>query len=233
MLLMYETHRIKGLHFYEFEAAYRDAYLPALASDGKARLLWFFSVAHGATISFNAVTVTGIPDWEEWERLAQRVQQGDLQSWAHEVDRLRYGAEGRLLRPVAWSPLQEIDLTAVPTTPVTHDLQMYAEDTVRPDAGELDEAVEAIRAALALASGATGEAPLAELTGAFRSTPGGGRRREVVLLQKVLDLERLARFYLSDETPEGPPWSARHGAVPFADTWETRMLRTAEWSPLN
>lgn len=233
MLLMYETHRVLGLRFYDFEAAYRDGWLPAVAKQDGARMLWFFNVAHGASISFNAVTITALRDWEDWEQLALRVQDGDLRQWAHEVDRLRYGTTGRLLRPVDWSPLQQIDLAAVPAEPQQHALQMYVEDTIHPDTGGVEEGVRAIRDALPLASGrAVGQA-LAELSGAFRTVPGAGRRREVVLLQKLLDLDLLSRFYLTGEAPVGAPWSAEHKPPPFADTWETRILRAAEWSPLN
>lgn len=232
MLLTYETHRVVGLRFYDFEAAYRDGWLPAVAKQGGARLLWFFNVAHGANISFNAVTVTALRDWEDWEQLARRVQDGDLQQWAHEVDRLRYGSTGKLLRPLDWSPLQQLDLATVPATPQQHSLQMYVEDTIHPDAGDVEAGIRAIHDALPEQDAAGGQ-PLTELSGAFRTTPGAGRRREVVLLQKLLDLDLLARYYETGEAPAGAPWSAAHKPPPFADTWETRILRAAEWSPLN
>src|SRR5690349_23110198 len=31
--------------------------------------------------------------------------------------------------------------------------------------------------------------------------------------------------------PPNPPWSAAHDATPFDDTWQTRVLRAAPWSP--
>src|SRR5690606_7201572 len=120
------------------------------------------------------------------------------------------------------------DLDAIPFEPgAEHPLQMYVEDCIHVDGEAPGEGIEAIRAAYPRPGG------LAELAGVFRPVFGAGSRRDVFLLQKLLDLDRLANLYARGEHDGGPPWSAAHGEVPFTDTWATRILRTANWSPLN
>jgi hypothetical protein len=237
MLLMHEVHRVRGVDADAFEAAYRDGWMPLLAEDDGARLLWYFNHAHGCGISFNVVTVTAIRDWPDWERLAARVQSGDLQDWACGVDRLRYGSTGALLQPATWSPLGELDLGSVPVdTTATHDLAMYVEDTIAPDRGNPVDCLQEVRDAYGGESGSATEhrsSALTELTGVFRPVVGGGRRRQIVLLQKVLDLDLLAEYYRTGEVGAGAPWSAGHAATAFGDAWSTKLLRAAAWSPWN
>jgi hypothetical protein len=232
VLFVHEVHRVMGLKQDEFEAAYRDEFLGAVAADPGARLLWYWNHAHGSSISFNVVTLTGVADWEAWGRLARRVQDGDLAPWARRLDQMRYGCEGAIFAPAPWSPLQEVDLAAVPADPTAkHALTMYIEDTVRLEGVSVKEGVEAAGKAHPLREG-TADGGLSRLTGAFQPVPGGGRRRELVMLQQVLDLDLLAQYYLDGSPPPSPAWSGAHGSVPFADTWSTRVLRAAEWSPL-
>ena len=78
------------------------------------------------------VTITGITDGVAWERLVRRAQSGDLRPWMRELDNLRHEVTGKLLLPVAWSPLQTVDLTTVPTDGATHPLSLFMEDTGWP-----------------------------------------------------------------------------------------------------
>ena len=67
---------------------------------------------------------------------------------------------------------------------------------------------------------------------AFRPAYGTHRRAELVLMQKVLDDERLARL-LTTEIPaeRRAPGTWMHDALDVRDRWESRLLRTASWSP--
>src|SRR5206468_1944716 len=121
-LFVHETHHVRGRAEEAFEAAVRDRWMPALAADDDARLLWYCHHAHGSGPAYNVVTVTAVRDGATWERLARRVQDGDLAQWAAEVDEMRHSLEAKMLVPVPWSPLQEVDLGAVPTEPQSHEL---------------------------------------------------------------------------------------------------------------
>ena len=110
MLFLHETHCVIGAREDEFEAAYREGWMPTLAKGDDARLLWYTNHAHGSGVSYNVVTITGITDGAAWERLARRAQTGDLQPWMRELDNLRHEVTGKIMLPVEWSPLQEVDL---------------------------------------------------------------------------------------------------------------------------
>ena len=81
MLFVHEVHQVVGTKEDEFEDAYREGWMPTLAKDDDARLLWYANHAHGSGLSYNVVTITGVLDGAAWERLARRLQSGDLQDW--------------------------------------------------------------------------------------------------------------------------------------------------------
>lgn len=110
MLFMHEVHKVRGRREDDFEAAFRQGWMPTLAAGDDARLLWYADHAQGSGPSYTVVTVTAVRDGAAWERLALQVQRGDLQPWARELDDLRYDVEAKLLAPLPWSPLQEIPL---------------------------------------------------------------------------------------------------------------------------
>jgi hypothetical protein len=234
MLFVHEVHSIHGTMQDEFEAHYRDAWAAGVAKDPDTRLLWYFNVAHGSGLSYRVVTVTGIRNWTAWERFARRAQHGDLQEAGHHADTMRYGVHATMLTALPWSPLKDLDLSQIAPQVPRGRVSLYVEDTVTPE-GDIAAAAEA--AGRAYPEQPPGTPPVtdatATLTAAFRPSLAGGRRRQVVMLQKILDWNRLATLLDSGTPANGAPWSSGHGAVPFADHWETRFLRTAPWSPLD
>ena len=76
MLFLHETHRVVGAREDDFEAAYREGWMPTLAQQDDARLLWYTNHAHGSGAAYNVVTITGITDGAAWEKLARRAQSG-------------------------------------------------------------------------------------------------------------------------------------------------------------
>jgi hypothetical protein len=228
-LFVHETHHVRGKSEEDFEAAYRDQWMPALAADADARLLWYCHHAHGSGPAYHVVTITAVRDGAAWERLAHRVQEGDLAKWAAGVDEMRHGLESKVMVPVPWSPMQEVDLTAVPAEPQEHDLSLYMEDTGWPHHNRLDAYVDlAGRAYAPLLKHST----LLRMEGSFRPAFGTHRRAEMVLMQKVLDYGGLAALLTSDVKPEhrkAGTWM--HDALDVRDKWESRLLRTTSWSP--
>jgi hypothetical protein len=234
VLILHEVHRVLGAREDEFEAAYRDALMPALACGDDARLLYFLHLAHGTGRAYCVVTITAVRDGTAWETLARRLQDGDLHTWARDVDRLRHEVTGKLLLPVSWSPMTDLDLASVPTTGECHPLTLFMEDTAWPHEGMLDDYLEAVRAqyAPALADDRRARA-LLELLAVLRPAWGSGRRREVVLWQRVNDLRGLAALIASEVPAEHrAPGTWMHDALAVRDDWESRLLRTTAWSPL-
>src|SRR5271169_4811887 len=120
MLFLHELHKVIGIKIFEFEDAYRSGLMQVLAKGDDARLLWYTNQAMGTGASYNVVTITAIKDGAAWERMALRIQGGDLQSWMREVDTLRHEVTGKLLLPLQWSPLKEANLREVPAGGVEH-----------------------------------------------------------------------------------------------------------------
>jgi hypothetical protein len=232
MLLLYELHRVRGVAEFEFEAAFRDGWMPRMAGDDDARLLWYFHLAHGSNVSYRFVTITALRDFGAWERLALRIQSGDLREWMAALDTSRYQLDAKLLAPLPWSPMQEVDFAGVPAEPKEpHGLELYLEDTVRSEEGRIEETIEAAGRLYAEEAGAARPGRMSHLVGAFQPFWGAGRRRELVLLHRVDDKDALAGYYMTGRNG-GSAWPAVNAGDRLGDAWETRVLRTANWSPL-
>lgn len=232
MLFIHEVHQVVGSRHAEFEAAFRDEWMPLVGKADDSRLLWYCHHAHGTGPAYRVVTITAVRDGGAWERLTARVHEGDLRAWITKVDELRYRVEAKLLRPVPWSPLQDLDLGAVPTTATDHELSLYMEDTGWPSAsleayiGFWDERYYRPMHARPQAG------RLLEIEAAFQPAFGSGRRREAILWQKVLDHASLLGLLTREIPPEHQAaGSFMADALAYRDQWESRLLRTASWSP--
>jgi hypothetical protein len=230
MLFLHEVHEARGACEKELEAAFREELMPALASGDDARLLYFLHLAHGSGPSYRVVTITAVRDGAAYGRLVRRVDSGDLRSFSVRVDRLRHDVRGKLLLPLPWSRLRDVDLDAVPTVAAEHEPTLFMEDTVWPDEGKLEEYVERSGSHYAREMRDRGE--ILTVEAAFRTAFGSGRRREIVLWQKVVRPDFLVPL-LTREVPERfrQPGTWMHDALELRDQWESRLLRTAPWSP--
>ena len=143
--------------------------------------------------------------------------------------------DAKLLEPLPWSPLQRIDPAAVPAAGADHELTLYMEDTVWPREGKLEEYVAKSGAHYAqeMAGHESRGHAMLKVQGGFRTVFGSGRRREIVLWQKVVD-PRLVLGLLTREVPPElqRPGSWMHDALALRDQWQSRLLRTTRWSPL-
>jgi len=236
VLYLHETHTVAGARADEFEAAWRE-HASAVASTDDIRLLWFMHHAHGAGPSYTVVTVTGLRDGGSWERLARAYESGGAPGeWARRVDTMRNEHVAKLIAPVPWSELQDVDLTNVPAAG-DHAETLYMEDTVSPFAGKLDQYIEAAGTLYArdtigkrMAEGTS----LLELRGAFRTLVGPEAGRQVILWQRVVRPALLERLLTREVGPEHRgPGTWMHDALQFRDRWASRLLRTAAWSPLD
>jgi hypothetical protein len=236
VLFLHETHQVVGAREEEFEAAYRTGWMPTLAQEDDARLLWYANHAHGSGMSYSVVTITGIVDGPAWERLARRTQTGDLAPWMRELDRLRHNVTGKILLPVDWSPLQTVDLATVPVDGGTHPPSLFMEDTGWPYA-PLDDYIRMWdEIYYRLLSKAPPEKRILDIQACFQVAHGSHRRREAMLWQKIEDYDNysaLVRLLTSETAPEHrAPGSYMFEALRYRDQWESRLLRTSDWSPL-
>jgi hypothetical protein len=232
MLFLHETHKVKGEKLFDFEDAYRTGWMPAMAKGDDARLLWYTNQAMGTGASYNVITITAIKDGAAWERLALRIQSGDLQGWMREVDTLRHDVTGKLLLPLHWSPLKEVNLREVPAGDAQHEPSLFMEDTGWPHA-PLDDYIKGLEQLyLPMIHGAR-EHRILELHAMFQVAHGTHQRREVVFWQKIANHEALLR--LIERPPrrqDVKPGTYMFDALKLRDQWQSRILRAASWSPL-
>jgi hypothetical protein len=235
MLFVHEVHKVVGKKEDEFEAAYREGWMPMLAKDDDARLLWYMNHAHGSGVSYQVVTITAVRDGAAWERLARRLQSGDLQDWVREVDTYRHDVTGKTLLPVYWSRIQEVDFAQVPTDGAEHELSLFMEDTGWPYV-PIDDYIkmwdELYSQPITKHAENTGTVTI-DIQACFQVAHGAGLRREAMLWQKIGDPSTVLHLLTSDLAPEmREPGTYMHDSLDYRDQWESKLLRTSKWSPL-
>ena len=233
MLFVREVHTVRGGQADAFERSYRDGWMRILAAGDDARLIWYLHHAHGTGPAYTVVTFTAVRDGGAWERLALRLHDGDLQEWAAEVDAMRHDVSGRILAPVRGSPMQTVALTGVPTQPQARPPMLYMEDTGSPHA-PLDDYIrfldDGYRARIAARPV---DERLLDIVACFQVAFGSHDRREVVLMQRIVDRERLLHVLVAPAAEHGATTEGYMSeALRLRDTWESRLLRTSTWSPL-
>ena len=235
MWVLHETHSIRGEAEDEFDAALRDAWIPRVAETPGARVAYVLRHTHGTGPSYRVVTLTALEGAGAYEALAESVARGALREIAVKLDALRHDVDAKLLEPLPWSPLQRVDFASVPAAGADHDLTLYMEDTVWPREGKLEEYVEKSGAHYAreMAGHEQAGRAMLQVQGGFRTVFGSGRRREIMLWQKVVD-PRLVLGLLTREVPPelAKPGTWMHDALALRDQWQSRLLRTTRWSPL-
>ena len=234
MLLLHEVHTVVGRHEDEFEDAFRKGWLGALGDDADARLLYYLKLAHGTGRAYHHTSITAFANGDAYERVARRIQSGDLRSWAADIDGMRHEVKGKLLLPVDWSPMGDLDLSSVPTDGREHDPALYMEDSAWPYEAKLDTYLDKARTHYLPSLEQRSERSLLTLLAVFQAALGAPRRREVILWQRVDFPERLPGLF-TRELPRHVkgPGTWMHDALEVRDDWESRLLRTATWSPLS
>jgi hypothetical protein len=231
MLFMHEVHKVRGRTEDDFEAAFRDGWMSTLGSGDDARLLWYANHAHGSGPAYTVVTVTAVRDGTAWERLALRIQKGDLRTWMHDLDELRHDVEAKLLVPLPWSPLRDVDFDVVPIDGREHELTLYMEDTMWPYEDKFGEYID--RCGEVYSKSLDHPSPLLTIEAAFQPALGSHLRREVALMQRIHDPQALLKLLQTEIPPEyRGPGTWMHDALELRDQWTSRLLRTSSWSPL-
>src|SRR5262249_53898429 len=156
------------------------------------------------------------------------IDAGDLRDESVALDALRHDVTAKLLLPLPWSPLQKADLESVPAQPdgPAHELTLFMEDTVWPFEDQLERYVERSgnHYLAEMRRNAERGGTLLAILGGFRTAFGTGRRREIVLWQKVTDLRALSPL-LTSEVPAKykAPGTWMNDALELRDRWESRL----------
>ena len=234
MLFLHETHKVVGAREDEFEAAYREGWMPTLAEDDDARLLWYTNHAHGSGLAYNVVTITGIADGAAWERLVHRAQSGDLRAVdaaagqpAPRRDR-QDPAAGRLVAASVGRPGDRADRWRDASAESVHGGHRLAvrrrwTTTSGPGTRSTTDRSPSRR-------GCSTSRPVSRWRTAATSDEKRccGRRSTRPTTTSVL-----VHLLTSDIPPEHRgPGTYMFDALKYRDQWESRLLRTSAWSPL-
>jgi len=233
MLYLHETHKVIGEEAALFERLVCDEWMAGLAGDQGARLLWYLNHAMGSGPSYQVVTVTALADGAAWDALAERLLEGDLKDLAGRLDACRYEVVGKLVTPVEWSAMQDVDLAAVPTDGREHELSLYMHDTGWPDA-PLDDYIELWdRDYWQFMRQIPEDRRLLDIVACFQVAHGSGIRPEAILMQKIDNLSALGGLLTSVERYDPTTWPGSYMAkgLEIRDQWESKLLRTSAWSP--
>jgi hypothetical protein len=226
MLYLHETHEIIGGKTAAFEQAMREVWRPLFEEGGEARLLWYWQHTHGTGPSYQAISISAVRDWNAWGELTAAMRTAaSWKRWWEACWGLRREVVAKFLLPTPWSPLQTVDLGA--RSDGTGEAVLHLHDTGWPFTGKLDAYVEALGSVF---YPQTKRSRMIQVDACWTTCPGTGRHHEVVLLQKILDWPAFSRLLTEGEHPARPGDWMEEG-LNYRDRWESKLLRTASWSP--
>ena len=137
-------------------------------------------------------------------------------------------------RGLQFVPLAMLSLVRCTTDGATHDLVVTMEDTVWPYEGSLEQYIERSGAHYAkeMAEHAQAGTSILRVEASYRTAFGTGRRREIILWQRVVQPKALSAL-ISREVPSRykQPGGWMHDALELRDRWQSKLLRSAPWSP--
>jgi hypothetical protein len=226
MIFVHEIHAVMGGKMEEFGDAVRTLWRPLLEEGGRARLLWFWELAHGTGPSYQAVSITAVRDWASWGEIVGRAATDPRGAeWQRRVWTLRHEVTAKMLLPVPWSPLA-VDLAAA-DQPAGERPALYLHDTGWPFTGKRDAYVAALGDVF---YPQTRSARMISVAACWTVAPGTGRHHEVVLLQRIEDWEQFSRLLSRGEQgAQRGGWMVE--GLRYRDRWESKLLRCAPWSP--
>ncbi len=231
MLFLHEIHDIVGGKKEDFSEALRTQWKPLIERDDLARVLWFFHHAVATSVSYQAVSITAVKDWQAFGTIMDRIlTDPDWKVWDRAVSKLRKDVTGKVLIPNPLSPLWDVDFSKVGTEPDAGVPSVYLHDTGWAFPGMMDEYVDAWHTMLGPQMEAV-QPPVITITAGWRTCPGTGRFHEAILLSKIHNWE-LFSFIITFGEPPGKPGEWMIDGLKYRDRWESKILRTADWSPM-
>ena len=231
MIYLHETHEVIGGKMDDFSEAMRDQWKPMIEKDDLARVLWFWRVPHGTNVSYQAISITAVKDWQAWGTIVDRmVGQSEWKSWDKDACQYRRDVVSKILLPNPRSPLQEVDFSSVGSQEDDELPSLYLHDTGWPYPGLMEEYIDALHRVLEPQMAAV-QPPVIMATAGWRTCPGTGRFHEAIILSKIYNFE-LFSFIITIGEPPAHPGEWMLEGLKYRDRWESKLVRTDKWSPL-
>jgi len=231
MIFLQEIHEVIGGKMEEFSEAMRDRWKPLIEKDDLARVLWFWELTMMTSLSYTAVSITAVRDWQSWGTLVNRmVSDRKWKKWNRDVCQYRRDVVSKMLLPNPLSPLQEVDFASVGTAPDDGTPGLYLLDTGWPYLGKTEEYIEALHKVYQ-AQVAAIQPPVITVVAGWRTCPGSGRWHEAIVLSKIHNWELLSQI-IPYGVPPSRPEDWMNAGLKYRDRWESKLLRTESWSPL-
>ena len=209
--------------------------MTTLADDDDVRLLYYLKLAHGTGRAYHHTS-----DHRAARRRrvraarAARPDAATSRSWAADVDAHAPRGEGqdpvagRLVADGRHRPRDGADRRPRRTSPCSTWKTAHGRYEAK-----LDAYLEKARTHYAPSLEERTDRSLLTLLGVFQAALGAPRRREIVLWQRVDFPDRLPGLFTRELPPHVKgPGTWMHDALEVRDDWESRLLRSAEWSPL-
>src|SRR5262245_60798350 len=135
MFFVHEVHALDPGSADSFESSLRDQWVPAVASDDRARLVWSARSMPPAISFPEIVTLTAVTDGAALERLGERVRGGDLCDPTVELDRHRRSHTVRVMAPLEEFNPYSVDFDGLPLVRADAPTEIYIHDFVVPRLG--------------------------------------------------------------------------------------------------
>ena len=233
MIYLHETHDVIGGKMDDFSESMHTQWKPLVEKDDMARVLWFFKLPHGTNVSYQAISITAIKDWQSYGIIVDReLNDPTWNKWNRDVCQYRRDVISKILIPNPRSPLQEIDFASVGKRDDNDDglPSVYLHDTGWPYPGLMDDYIDALHTVLEPQMEAVKPYVITAVAG-WRTCPGTGRFHEAILLSKIHNWELFSFIITIGEPPPHPGEWMLEG-LKYRDRWESKLLRTADWSPI-
>jgi hypothetical protein len=210
MIVVQDIHQVIARREVDFEAAYRET-LPKLSVDG-ANFLWFAWAPHGGGEGYEAVTLSSFSDADVLERHQERVRFGDLGEWWASVEAMRYSLH---------STAHVLESDAPELVEGDRDPMLY-----RLDQLTVSVPLAQVREHVVVALHDRPDDGILDVMAWWTPLLGDLDRPSVTVLNRI----RSDEAFLEAFAEPTKPWD---GGVQgdFVVRRDTRLLRTARWSP--
>ena len=231
MINLLEIHEVIGGKMDDFFEAMRDRWKPLIERDGIAKVLWFWELAIMTNTSYTAVSITAVRDWQSWGVLVDRMMNDPTwRAWNRDVCQYRRDVVSQILIPNPLSPLKDFDSISIGAETGDGPPALYLLDTGWPYLGKVEEYAEALHKVYQEQVAAI-QPPVITVVAGWRTCPGSGRWHEAHVLSKIHNWELLSNIIPYGVPPSEPDQWMQAG-LKYRDRWESKLLRTADWSPM-